>query len=177
MTDIDALLSKASVALRPLLEEAYSAGMADGRRQAANEFRSKIDSALRTALAEGEPSPSLITAPRQKAPRQSATESEAETRATPGTVKPTILNLIRSSPHGLTTREIEEQTGFKHNSVRGTVWALHSRDQLIARSGDRWVDAKNETPPADAEGASSDTGEGDASPNESRDRLFRDFVG
>lgn len=38
----------------------------------------------------------------------------------------------------MTTAEIVSHTGFKHNSVRGTLWTL-AQERLVAKNGMRWV--------------------------------------
>jgi len=129
MREIETILSDATAALRSLLEEAFKVGKAEGRREAAEEFKSKI-----AAVLGGEPAPSLASAP------PVATPATEEGRATPGTVKPTIMRLIAEAPNGLTTQELTERTGFKHNSIRGTLWTL-KHEGAVLREDNRWVAA------------------------------------
>jgi hypothetical protein len=123
------------VAIQNAITEAYNAGLADGRRES-EELRNKIVAIL---------SPSTVAA--------TATESAVfrdkvegvVIRAAPGTVKPEILRLIRSSDGGLTTEEIIAYTGFKASSVRGTISTLQAEHE-IEKQGDRWVASFVSTP-------------------------------
>ena len=63
---------------------------------------------------------------------------QAEGKLPPGTVKPTILKLVMDTPGGLPTEEIIAKTGFKENSVRGTLSGLLKLGQVF-RSGKNWV--------------------------------------
>ena len=56
-------------------------------------------------------------------------------KAQKGTVKPGIVKLINDTPDGLTQDEIIERTGFKSNSVRGTLYAILTEGLVQRRSG------------------------------------------
>ena len=59
-------------------------------------------------------------------------------RATQGSVKPTIAKMIAEhETDGLTPGEITHQTGFKANTVRGTIWTLGQEGSIVKR-GSRW---------------------------------------
>lgn len=141
MRDIQKMISDAADALRPLIEEAFAAGKDEGRREAADEFKAKIGAILGEESAPSKPStPSVTGAP------------DEEARAPSGTVKPAVLRLIRESQGGITTTEITRLTGFKHNSIRGTLWGLQKEGKITKR-GNRWVghtasDAEPEQRPA-----------------------------
>ena len=129
MDRIDQLLSEIGPALRPLLDSVYQAGYADGRNAATAELRSKMSAILGDAPAEpieayGNPTPSEPDADGERAP--------------PGTVKPAILKLIQEHPEGLTRMEIVKLTGFKINSIRGTLWQLHAGDRSILTHKGKW---------------------------------------
>jgi hypothetical protein len=114
---IEDLISLATQDARKLMEAAYEAGRADMRRE------------LFAILAE----PTEIT----------LTGSDAELhvgRAPSGTVKPTIKTLIENAQTGILTSEIIEKTGFKENSVRGTLSALKA-ENFAYRKGDLWFKA------------------------------------
>jgi hypothetical protein len=66
-------------------------------------------------------------------------------KAPPGTVKPAILNLIETSS-GLLTEQIVKITGFKENSVRGTISALSKEGKIRRNGGGHWI-KKSETAP------------------------------
>jgi hypothetical protein len=60
------------------------------------------------------------------------------TKAPPGTVRPAILKLIEEGS-GVSTERILAETGFKENSVRGTLSTLH-RERKIARNAEGyWI--------------------------------------
>jgi len=56
-------------------------------------------------------------------------------RAPMGTVKPAIVRLINETPAGLTQDEIIERTGFKSNSVRGTLYSIVNEGLVQRKSG------------------------------------------
>lgn len=56
-------------------------------------------------------------------------------KARMGTVKPGIIRLINETPTGLTQDEIIEKTGFKSNSVRGTLHTIFTEGLVERRSG------------------------------------------
>ncbi len=64
-------------------------------------------------------------------------------RAPPGTVKPAILNLVKSS-NGLSIVEIVQKTGFKKASTRATLHALRDDGDLVSQDG-RWFGVGNNT--------------------------------
>jgi predicted Rossmann fold nucleotide-binding protein DprA/Smf involved in DNA uptake len=66
----------------------------------------------------------------------------SDKRAVSGSVKPTIERMIAESGRkGVTAEEILKATGFKPNSVRGTLWTLGSNGFAVKRNG-RWVSAE-----------------------------------
>lgn len=125
-------------ALRARLTEAFEAGRAQGKREASNEVRTKLvgffdnmeapDSVSVMTQVEGETHP---------LPAQSQLHTTNGARATPGTVKPTIARIISAAPDGLTTEDIVKQTGFKENSVRGTLHNLRT-EKTIKKRENRW---------------------------------------
>jgi hypothetical protein len=120
--NIEDILSRATNGLRELLKEAYEAGRYDMRRELAA-FLTGVDtpqSTMRSAI----PVPTAIPVP-------------DEGRAPAGTVKPAIKALIENAAKGITASEIIEKTGFKENSVRGTLSALKT-EGFAARQGDLW---------------------------------------
>jgi hypothetical protein len=63
-----------------------------------------------------------------------STDSQKD-KAQKGTVKPGIVKLINDTPAGLTQDEIIERTGFKSNSVRGTLYTILTEGLVQRRSG------------------------------------------
>lgn len=135
---IDTILARATGDIRKLLEEAFEAG-----RVAA---RDEIQRGISAYLSLGtKPMPSLLGSCAES-PTITATEQTAE-RAPMGTVKPAIKELIENADRGITASEIIEKTGFKENSVRGTLSALKT-DGFAERRGELWFLSKHEGPPA-----------------------------
>jgi hypothetical protein len=130
MDRIDQLLSEIGPALKPLIDAVYQAGYADGRAAAKADLHSKMSALLLDDNV-------VPVEPYGKATPNEQTEAESD-RAAPGTVKPAILKLIKDHPEGLTRRDIIDLTGFKVNSVRGTLWQLHAVDREIDTHKGKW---------------------------------------
>jgi hypothetical protein len=131
MDELEKIIEAATQDLRKRLQEAYAAGGENVRRELLAVLspgnRHHIDIAAVTAS----PKP-----------------SGGERRAAPGTVKPTILKLIEEASFlddGISAAEIIRKTGFKENSVRGTISTLRI-EKVIEQRGDRWF--MKETPPS-----------------------------
>ena len=124
MRTIDDIAVNGAGVLKSLLMEAYRAGYEAGSREGAANFKSKVAQ--------------LLSADTQSAPELPASETEQALRsvevgdrAIPGTVKPAVLQLIRRNPQGIPRSAIEKQTGFKPNSVRGTLWTLMNERSIM----------------------------------------------
>lgn len=79
-----------------------------------------------------------------------AIANEAE-KQPPGTVKPAVLKSIQNSPNGLSIRQIEQKTGFKSNSIRGTVWLLQKEGSVKKGEGSLWLPVDTTDDEADEE--------------------------
>jgi IclR helix-turn-helix domain len=126
---IENILSRATQDIRKQLEEAFEAGRAterDGMKREIVAF-----------LSHKEPSPDIALA--------GSSAAISVGRASPGTVKPAIMALIKKAPKGIRTAEIIERTGFKENSVRGTLSTLR-RKGFADQRGSLWFSV--EGPPA-----------------------------
>lgn len=112
---LEKLASTATADITRLLREAYEIGREDMRKELL----------------------SLL----HPSPRQAVTDMRltvAPAKAPPGTVRPAILNMIEQSS-GVSTEQIMTATGFKENSVRGTLSTLH-KERKIARNADgQWI--------------------------------------
>jgi hypothetical protein len=167
MRNIDDIISEATGAIGALLDEAFEAGKAAGKVEAAAELRRKmaavIDSVgqaipgdIGAATPVSRPIVNDVTASPSLEYSTANAQPASEGRATPGTVKPTIIRIIAESPDGLSQDDIIQMTGFKPNSVRGTLHTLHT-EKAIARHMGRWFtsSASGENaasnPPAEAE--------------------------
>jgi hypothetical protein len=128
-SQIEYLLSRATQGVRKLLEEAYEAGRAQEREVMKRE--------LTTFLSRGNEAQLTVT-------RGQAADSED--RAPSGTVKPAIKELIEKAP-GIRASDIIEKTGFKDNSVRGTLATLRA-EGFAERHGELWVLSQRKGPPA-----------------------------
>ena len=120
------------VSMSALIFEAFNTGLAEGRREG-EALRANLLGILGMAS-------EAVGSQGQHQEHGSFSDSlDAEVaRVAPGTVKPGIVNVIRRSGGGMTTEEIIAATGFKPNSVRGTLSALKS-GQAIDKSGNRWI--------------------------------------
>ncbi len=117
----------ASGAVKAAVDAAYEAGRAEGRREALAELQTHLGLFWKDA------------AENPAKPESSFTVGVAlgQARATPGSVKPMVERMLLDAENGLTPVEIAERTGFKYNSVRGTLWALGKEGFAISQSG-RW---------------------------------------
>jgi hypothetical protein len=120
---IENILSRATQDLRELLEEAFESGRADMKRE------------LATFLSGDTARMTMTVGP----------AADTEGRAPSGTVKPGIKALIANASDGITASEIIEMTGFKENSVRGTLSALKA-DGFAERRGDLWFMSQRKDP-------------------------------
>jgi hypothetical protein len=121
---LDSIIAASAEALRPLLREAFEAG----RAEASADLKAKIAD----LLSVGQSTPSSIPSPGRAAPVYS------NGRAAQGSIKPMIAKIIvESTTDGLTPGEITHRTGFKPNTVRGTIWTLGQEGAIVKR-GNRW---------------------------------------
>lgn len=139
---IDQIKASASASFDQLLSEAFEAGRVIGRGEAASELRNKLADFLDVEPVAAGP---IIM------------EHQAGGRATPGSVKPTILNLIIENP-GLSQDEIQQKTGFKPNSVRGTLWTLSAQDKAIHKVSGYWYPGPEKEEPAGTPSQDAPTG-------------------
>lgn len=143
MDDIHELLSSATASVRAAIEAAYAKGFDAGKKQGERDASAGLKAKLASILGADE----ITEAPQGPActeinvPLSLSSESpqgDETERAAPGTVKPVILSTIANS-RGMTTKEIVETTGFKHNSVRGTLWTLQRDGAIQKDDRGRWV--------------------------------------
>jgi hypothetical protein len=116
--ELDKLASQATDYVARLVREAYEMGRQDMRRELMALLSPSRTDEVSTRL------------------HYDTNASEPRTKAPPGTVKPAILALIQQSP-GVTTEHVISTTGFKENSVRGTLSTLAKEDR-ITRSRNKW---------------------------------------
>ena len=138
MRTLKDILASGSASIEALLKEAFEAGKAE----ASSEMRARISAAIDIATLSG-PLATTSALPPLEQP------ASPEGRASPGTVKPALLSLIKhAGSDGITTDELVDYTKFKPNSVRGTISTLHG-EHAIRKVGDRWVSA--DQPPSERE--------------------------
>jgi hypothetical protein len=139
------ILSDGSASLEALLKEAFDAGKAE----AAAEMRAKMAVVIDNVSGGSTDTPPHEASSKAAKLLASVPTQVSEGRATPGTVKPHIISLIsQAGSNGISTDELISVTGFKPNSVRGTVSTLQI-ENTIRRVGNRWVSAAQ--PPTEAE--------------------------
>ncbi|MBS3648552.1 hypothetical protein KEU06_07910 [Pseudaminobacter sp. 19-2017] len=137
MDKLDQLNSDMAAMMRLALDDAYEAGFAAGKESARAELLTKLNA----VLSSDEPvSASFTPSSTDVRNAEVATDngSVEVDRAAPGTVKPAVLKLIQDNPRGLTRRQIIEMTGFKHNSVRGTLWQLNTQEDAVVNYDGKW---------------------------------------
>jgi hypothetical protein len=124
---IDDILSRATQDIRKLLEEAFEAGRNDMRREL-----------LAVLSHTGQPAHFELA----------GSDADLQVgRAPSGTVKPTIKAYIENAKDGILTSEIIEKTGFKVNSVRGTLSTLKA-EGFADRRGELWFLSERKGSPA-----------------------------
>jgi hypothetical protein len=114
---LDTLTVRAAADIAPLLKEAYEMGREDMRR----ELMALLSPSSDTVSLHGS-----VTA-----------MARTSTKAPPGTVRPAILRMIAESS-GVSTDQILVATGFKENSVRGTLSTL-AKEGKIKRDLTGWI--------------------------------------
>jgi hypothetical protein len=137
--------------------EAFEAGRAQGKREASSEVRAKLEGFIysidaldicgaaaeigSSTLRENEVPPQRISSDTPAHHQMIAERGHyAIGRATPGTVKPALASIIATSSVGVTTETIIARTGFKENSVRGTLHSLRTEGK-IEKKGNLWFPA------------------------------------
>jgi hypothetical protein len=119
--ELDKLTSQATDYGARAIRQAYEMGRQDMRREL-------------MALLSPSPNDEAPTRPHYDTNAQDA--PVLKTKAPPGTVRPGILRLIEESS-GVTTEHILSTTGFKENSVRGTLSTL-AKEGKIERRLNEW---------------------------------------
>ena len=136
MPDAEALIAELMDTLKPslyaVIRKAVEGGVSIGRDEALEEATKRMSLLGQKVTELVEASSRLSERVRTNTERRTASIGQ---RASQGTVKPTLLALISRSD-GATVREMEA-TGVKHNSIRGTVYALQ-KEGKIEKHGDRW---------------------------------------
>jgi hypothetical protein len=135
MTYVDEILAEVTKTLRPVLEAAFAHVKDDAKREAAAEFKAKV-----SAMLDEAPQPTIAAITPKDDQIAFSPPSPRKTRkgrAAPGTVKPQILDVVRQSPEGISTRDIATLTAFKYNSVRGTLWLL-KKEELVINRDEKW---------------------------------------
>jgi hypothetical protein len=116
-----------------LVRNAYEAGKAAGKQEAAEDLRVRLASVLNVPM---NLSPTILPPPPLPPPPGSSTH-EAEKRAPRGSVRPAIIGILVVSPNGVTTGEAALLSGVNENSARGTLNTLLS-DGIVRKDGGKW---------------------------------------
>lgn len=168
-SELDAIVLDATSALRPLLERAFEAGRAVGRREATTELRARLSDAIGPIMSQNE----ILELARQGdgagvSVFDSMPTNQASSRAAPGTVRPAILALVQSHPQGIRREDIERLSGVKGNSVRGTLYNLQ-KDGFVMRRGRHWLAAPQKNEPVDVKSAADPSTGSDRNPAQGRE--------
>lgn len=151
--DWDAFAKRASETIMGLLRDAADFGYEHGKQAAAIELRQKVARALELGAVALAP---LSSFPEMNGPVPGSIEEQIAQRilterAAPGSVKPTLARFVSDHP-GLTVDQIQERTGIKRNSVRGTLWTL-SNEKIVERRGHGWFPVAQTNEAADGQSA------------------------
>ncbi len=133
MSDLNAAYNEVLEAIKPAVNAAYKKGYDAGFKAAQDSFMHLIASINTDNI----PASELIRYPPQEYFQEATpvAQQTSDERATPGTVKPTIIKLLSQHPDGLTTKQITNMTGIKPNSVRGTLWTLQQEGAASKSEG------------------------------------------
>lgn len=143
MRTLESIISEAAESQQAAIREAFEAGRAVGQQEASADLMAKITGLLSANQARQTVLPDPV--PHPPSPQAEASDKRAPT----GSVKPAIAKVIAESPKGVTADEIVGLTGFKPNSVRGTLWTLGNEGTIVKRQG-RWFPISS--PEGEAEG-------------------------
>jgi hypothetical protein len=138
---LEAIIQDAESSIRGKLMAAFDAGREVGRQEASSELKAKLAGLL--DIEERQVPYNVALA------KSSAAKVVVATRAAQGSVKPMILKVIRER-WGATSAEIQDATGAKYNSIRGTLWQL-AHDGVIEKQGDKWIVRSQKNEAADGE--------------------------
>jgi hypothetical protein len=120
---LDKLAVRATADIASLIREAYELGREDMRRELMALLSRESGDAV--ALVGEVHVPNIANA-------------RVSTKAPPGTVRPAIVKMIEGSP-GVSTEQILTATGFKENSVRGTLSTLHKEGKIARNAQGYWI--------------------------------------
>ena len=122
---LDEILLRGTDELRALLETAFEAGRTSEREAMKRRMEQFFENVNHWTEVHNK-----IVPPKPEQPRP-------EGRAPLGSVKPAIKSLIEKAEGGISAGDIVKQTGFKENSVRGTLSALKT-ERFAPRNGELW---------------------------------------
>jgi hypothetical protein len=120
---LEKISSTATAEIARLVREAYELGREDMRRE--------LVALLSPASGDAVTLVGEVHVPNIASARTS-------TKAPPGTVRPAILKMIEQSP-SVSTEQILVATGFKENSVRGTLSTLHKEGKIKRNAQGCWI--------------------------------------
>jgi hypothetical protein len=121
---LDKLAVRATADIASLIREAYEIGREDMRRE--------LVALLSPSRAEGVESTTITFY------NADAAVARSPAKAPPGTVRPAIVKMIEGSS-GVSTEQILAATGFKENSVRGTLSTLHKEGKIARNAQGYWI--------------------------------------
>ncbi len=120
---LDKLTVRATADMASLIRDAYEMGREDMRRE--------LVALLSPSAREGVETTTIAYG-------YDAAVARAPAKAPPGTVRPAIVKMIEESS-GVSTDQILTATGFKENSVRGTLSTLHKEGKIARNQEGHWI--------------------------------------
>jgi hypothetical protein len=118
------LSARATADIESIVRKAYEMGREDMRRE--------LMALLSPSARDG------VEATTPTSYGYDAAVARAPAKAPPGTVRPAIVKMIELSS-GVSTEQILAATGFKENSVRGTLSTLHKEGKIERNAQGYWI--------------------------------------
>jgi hypothetical protein len=118
------------------IQQAFDAGRAAGKNDAAAEFRGRLASMLNDPVAAPLAPPPLPPPPLPPPFSAGPVLTPELKRAPRGSVRPAVMQALAAEV-GLTTGEVAVIAGINENSARGTLNLLSSEGKVI-RNGGKW---------------------------------------
>jgi len=141
--ELDHLLENAMAEVAKAMHAAFNAGKESGLQEARTELAEKLSSMI-GSIASHKPERSLISSAGERPP----TDRPSQKRAPQGSIKPALLRALEPYPLGLPASDIVASTGFKENTVRGTLRQLLAEGKVLKRNNFWLIAKKDEGSPA-----------------------------
>jgi hypothetical protein len=137
--DMDRLLVDLLAGVEEAAKKFYTAGLNEGRKLATAEMAVKLSNVIGGVIPPSPPDAKMQ-------PAGLSSQEDRRKRAPQGTIKPALLKALTDYQAGLSSSDLVALTGFKENTVRGTLRQLLI-EGAVEKRGQFWAVAiKNEGP-------------------------------